>query len=137
MTVTTRQAAEPPTSKRRYHSPLRAAHAEATRRRITEAGLRLFSEQGIDATSIGELARAAGVSPETVYSTFGTKEGVLEAVAAMVARERFPFEAWERGAAERAGDAAAQLELLVDILGDFYAASADVLAMFGHGSAVV
>jgi AcrR family transcriptional regulator len=125
------------TSKRRYHSPLRASQAEATRRRVIEAGLELFSTHGIDGTSVGQLARAAGVSPETIYSTFGSKEGVLTAVAVMVARERFPQEAWERGSAERASDPWAQLEFLVDLFGDFYAANADVLGMFGHGGSAV
>src|SRR5262245_51446376 len=102
------------TSKRRYHSPLRAAQAEATRRRVIDAALELFSTRGFDATSVNELARAAGVSPETVYSGFGSKEGVLAAVVEVVARERFPLEAWERGAEEHEGDVRAQLELLVD-----------------------
>ena len=125
------------TSKRRYHSPLRAAQAEATRRRVLDAGLDLFGKKGVDATRIGELARTAGVAPETIYAAFGSKEGVLTAIAVMVARERFPQEAWERGSAERTGDPRAQLELLVDIVGDFYAASADILGMFSHGGAAV
>jgi AcrR family transcriptional regulator len=125
------------TSKRRYHSPLRAAQAEATRRRVVDAGLGLFSRHGVDGTSIGQLAKAAGVAPETIYASFGSKEGVLTAIAVTVARERFPQEAWERGSAERAGDPRAQLALLVDLLGDFYAANADVLGMFGHGGSAV
>src|SRR5262245_15046028 len=117
------------TSKRRYHSPLRAAQAEATRRRVIDAGLELFSTQGVDGTSIGQIARSAGVAPETIYAGFGSKEGVLTAIAVTVARERFPQEQWERGSAERAGDPRAQLELLVDLMGDFYDRNADVLGM--------
>jgi AcrR family transcriptional regulator len=116
---------------------LRAAQAEATRRRVVDAGLELFSTRGVDGTSIGQLARAAGVAPETIYAGFGSKEGVLTAIAVTVARDRFPQEAWERGAAARAGDPRAQLELIVDLISDFYAANADILQMFGHGGSAV
>jgi len=47
---------------------------------MVDAAWDLFVEQGYAATSITEIARTAGVSPETVYAAFGTKREVLRAV---------------------------------------------------------
>lgn len=47
---------------------------------IVEAALRLFGERGIDATSLREVAKAAGVSPALVVHHFGSKEGLVRAV---------------------------------------------------------
>lgn len=43
---------------------------------ITEAG-RLFAARGFQATTMDEIAAAAGVSPATLYNYFGTKNTVL------------------------------------------------------------
>ena len=64
--------------KRPYRSPLREAQAEATRQRILEAGLALFAERGYPGTSVVEIARAAGVSPETIYASVGSKRGIID-----------------------------------------------------------
>jgi AcrR family transcriptional regulator len=47
---------------------------------IIQAAIRLFGERGIDATSLREVARAAGVSPALVVHHFGSKEGLVSAV---------------------------------------------------------
>lgn len=49
-----------------------------------EAALRLFSEQGYDATPVGEIEQAAGLTPRAggFYRHFPSKEAVLEAVLA-------------------------------------------------------
>jgi AcrR family transcriptional regulator len=66
--------------KRGYRSPLRAEQARQTRRRIVEAAQRLFLAQGYPATSVEAIAAAAKVSPDTVYSVFGTKRNLLKQV---------------------------------------------------------
>jgi AcrR family transcriptional regulator len=66
--------------KRRYRSPLRQAQAEATRQRILDAGLELFAKRGYAATSIARIARVAGVSPETIYASVGSKRGIIDAL---------------------------------------------------------
>ncbi|HWA53769.1 MAG TPA: helix-turn-helix domain-containing protein [Solirubrobacterales bacterium] len=47
---------------------------------IVEAALRAFGERGIEATSLREVAKAAGVSPALVVHHFGGKEGLVAAV---------------------------------------------------------
>ena len=66
--------------KRPYRSPQRDRQREETRAAVVDAAWDLFVEQGYAATSIAEIARTAGVSPETVYATFGTKREVLRVV---------------------------------------------------------
>src|SRR3954453_5422128 len=68
-------------SKRRaYRSPVREQQREETRAAVVGAASQLFVELGYAGTSITEIARAADVSPETVYAVFGTKREVLRAV---------------------------------------------------------
>ena len=47
---------------------------------MIESAARLFLEKGYPATTIAAVARAAGVAPDTVYSTFGNKLALLKAV---------------------------------------------------------
>ena len=54
--------------------------AAATRNRVLDAAKSLFSERGVDAVRIAELAAHAGVSPSTIYGSFKSKEGVLRAL---------------------------------------------------------
>jgi AcrR family transcriptional regulator len=64
--------------KRPYHSPLRQEQAQATRTRIMDSALELFSAQGYGSTSIAAIAREAGVVPETIYAAFGSKRGIID-----------------------------------------------------------
>jgi AcrR family transcriptional regulator len=67
-----------PSSPRRYDSSRRRAQAEARQRGVLAAATELFLEQGYGATSIDQIARAADVSPQSVYATFESKAGILE-----------------------------------------------------------
>ena len=71
-------------STRSYTSPLRAAQAQETRRRVLAAARDLFVAQGYPATTIAAVARRAEVSPDTVYSTFGSKTALLKEVLDVV-----------------------------------------------------
>lgn len=64
-------------AKRRYESPLRAAQAEQTRALVLKAATQLFEERAWNGTGMREVAQAAGVSIETVYSNFGSKAELL------------------------------------------------------------
>lgn len=52
----------------------------AKRQAILAAAKGLFFQNGFDATTIEEIAAAAGVSKVTVYGHFGDKESILEGV---------------------------------------------------------
>jgi AcrR family transcriptional regulator len=50
---------------------------EATHRRIYDAALRLFQEEGFDRVNVGQLAKAAGVSVPTFYAHYPSKEHIV------------------------------------------------------------
>lgn len=66
--------------KRRYDSSRRQQQATENRRAVVAAAQRMFVERGYAATTVGEIAAAAGVSPETVYKAFRNKPGLIKAV---------------------------------------------------------
>jgi AcrR family transcriptional regulator len=70
--------AQPP-SKRAYNSAGRQARAAELRRRVVAAAHDLFVARGFAATTVADVAAAAGVSPPTVFSGFGSKAGLLRA----------------------------------------------------------
>jgi AcrR family transcriptional regulator len=112
------------TSTRRYESPLRAAQAEQTRRRVVTAGSRLLTEKGWAGTSMREVAREAGVSVETIYATVGSKPDLLKVAldvatvgddAPVPLAERPAFQRMASGS--RRGRLVAAAELMVEING--------------------
>ncbi len=69
-----------PKSKRQYNSTRRQAQARETRRQIIEAARQLFIEYGYAGATIDAIAQEAGVAPETIFATFGSKRAILAAV---------------------------------------------------------
>jgi AcrR family transcriptional regulator len=65
---------------RAYDSSSRAAQALETRRRIVETAGRLLLDGGYAKMTVADLARAADVSPQTVYNSIGGKAEVVKAV---------------------------------------------------------
>jgi AcrR family transcriptional regulator len=63
-----------------YTSELRSTQAEETRRRLIQAGRRLFATKGYSATSVHDLASEAGVAVQTIYSSLGGKKAILLAL---------------------------------------------------------
>lgn len=72
--------ARPQRQRRSYHSPHRERQAAQTRRAVLAAAAELFNRCGWAGTGIRDVAAAAGVSVETVYSTVGSKADLLVAV---------------------------------------------------------
>jgi AcrR family transcriptional regulator len=56
---------------------LRARKRQETLERIAETALRLFSENGYDATTLDDIAAAAGISRRTFFYYFKSKEEIL------------------------------------------------------------
>jgi len=56
---------------------LRARKRRQTRQRIAEAGLRLFLENGFEATTLDAIAAAADISRRTLFHYFDSKEAIL------------------------------------------------------------
>ncbi len=67
-------------STRAYDNSKRTEAARLTRARILAAAREQFLVAGYHDTSMTTLARAAGVSPQTIYNTIGGKAEVLKAV---------------------------------------------------------
>lgn len=53
---------------------------EDKQERLKEAMVRLILEEGIDGTSVSKIAKAAGVSPATIYVYYESKEDMLTEV---------------------------------------------------------
>ncbi|MFI8523292.1 TetR/AcrR family transcriptional regulator [Promicromonospora sukumoe] len=62
---------------RPYRSAVREQAAASTRAAILDAAETLFAQDGYARVTIGRIAQAAGVSPNTVYVAFGTKVGLV------------------------------------------------------------
>lgn len=62
---------------RPYNSLVRQKQAEETKNRIADAAEVLIKEQGYENTTIGAIAKSAGVATQTVYAIFNSKQGIL------------------------------------------------------------
>ena len=58
----------------------RAESRELTRKRLLDAAERLFARHGFDATSVDDVAEAAGFSKGALYYNFESKDELLEAL---------------------------------------------------------
>lgn len=110
-------------STRVYRSALRDESARRTRRAIVAAASELFVTRGFAATSLAQVARAAGVARPTVFAAFGSKTALLrqvldEALAGddepVPVRERPWFQpVWRASSHESALDAYADVCVLI------------------------
>jgi AcrR family transcriptional regulator len=66
--------------RRPYDARRRREAAEASRKEVLAQSRRLFLEGGYGRTTIASIARAAGVSQESVYKGFGGKPGLVRAI---------------------------------------------------------
>jgi AcrR family transcriptional regulator len=57
--------------------PLRERKKRETRQRISDIATDLIGKRGFDAVTVAEIARAAGVSPMTVFNYFPRKEDLF------------------------------------------------------------
>lgn len=85
-------------------------HLAARRSGILRAALRCFSRNGLHATSMKDICRAANLSPGAVYRYFESKEKIVEALADMAGERIYAFL-----------ESAADEELTPDTLGELLA----------------
>lgn len=89
----------------------RRVRGEETRERVVAAALALFARQGYAATSMSQIAGAAGVRSQSIYHAFGSKEGLLAAAMDRAGEDFFH----ELGPAIAAGDPGRSIELVREI----------------------
>jgi AcrR family transcriptional regulator len=120
---------------RRYNAERRQAGARETRERIAQAARDLFGARGYGATSMAQLARAANVSPQTVYAVFGSKLAILNALLHTIELEaEQPLLLSE--VRRTRGDARGQIALFAGFLRQLFERGADVLAILRGAGAV-
>ncbi|MCV7230078.1 helix-turn-helix domain-containing protein [Mycolicibacterium komossense] len=59
---------------------VRQARSEATRRKILDAAIELFSEVGFAATSLGDIIERAEMTKGALYYHFESKESLASAI---------------------------------------------------------
>lgn len=69
-----------PSGRKAYDASGRRAAARRNRAVVLRACRELLSAEGYRATTIRAVAARAGVSPEMVYKTYGTKAGLMKAL---------------------------------------------------------
>jgi AcrR family transcriptional regulator len=71
------------------------ARSERSRRQILDGALKLFSHRGYGATSVDDIAEAAGVSKGNIYHHFPDKESIFRALLdryfEVMSKPDFPF----------------------------------------------
>ncbi|MEO3868101.1 helix-turn-helix domain-containing protein [Nonomuraea sp. B12E4] len=70
---------------------------EDTRARIQEIALRLFTEQGYEATSLREIAEELGVTKAALYYHFKTKDDIVTSLVDLRVAELEGLLEWARG----------------------------------------
>lgn len=60
---------------------------EDTKQKILDEALRLFSERGYDAVSVGEIAQAVGVKAPSLYNHFPGKQAIFDAIVESTAAQ--------------------------------------------------
>lgn len=117
--------------KRKYASSRRADQAAGTRDEVIAAARAQFIAAGWQGTTIARIARAAGVSNETIYSVFGTKQAVLRAVLERALRRSEPNVPFLDQAGPRAiaagADQHTQIALFVRDIADVLGYMADLM----------
>jgi AcrR family transcriptional regulator len=114
-----------------YNSPLREEQARRTRKRILGAARQTFREQGYGATTLADIARAAGVAEPTVRATFKTKPNLVEHLLRLAIRgSDDELELQQRDAFQQmiaASDADTLLDRLADLALSVHSRSWDVM----------
>jgi AcrR family transcriptional regulator len=113
---------------------LRDRREALTLRTILTAARGLFAERGYARTPIREIAKQAGVAPQTIYAHFGSKAGVLTGLVDLMDEEAGLPELMAE--AETTTDPVELLGLLARASRQVRERCGDIVAMLGSGAAV-
>jgi TetR/AcrR family transcriptional regulator, regulator of cefoperazone and chloramphenicol sensitivity len=75
-------------------STLRERHAALTRSVILDVARGRFAQQGYAAAGVRQIAEEAGVSVQTLYSAFGSKQGILMALVDLAREQTGGLQTW-------------------------------------------
>jgi TetR/AcrR family transcriptional regulator, regulator of cefoperazone and chloramphenicol sensitivity len=114
-------------------STLRERHAALTRSVILEVARRRFAEQGFAATSVRPIAEEAGVSVQTLYTAFGSKQGLLLALVDTIREQTDAPGTWER--IQRSDDPLEIVGLAAHIRRQILERCGDIVITFREGAA--
>ncbi len=90
----------------------------ATRQSILEAARKLFAQQGFEAATTRDIARAAGIGVGTLFNYFPTKEAIAVALVG---------EAWSKAAAAFAGNCSQPADSSLSLEEELFAHVAAIL----------
>ena len=114
-------------------SSLRERHAALTRSVILDVARRRFAEQGFAATAVRPIAEEAGVSVQTLYSTFGSKQGLLLALVDTIREQTDAPSTWAR--IGQSDDPDEVVALAAGIRRQILERCGDIVATFREGAA--
>jgi len=123
---------------RPYRSEVRARRARETRQRILDAATASFAERGWTATSMRDVADAAGVSVETVYKNFESKVELLHRVVDVIVvgdDEPVPLAQREAYLAMATGDVAQRVHAAAALVTTINARQAPILPAMREAAA--
>ena len=109
--------------KRSYNQKARAESAAETRRRVIEVTRDLLTRSPLESVSLPAIAAEAGVARSTVYTIFGSREGLMVAVAEDLL-ERGGFA--RIGQALRGPDVVRAFEVSMDVAMELYSQEHEV-----------
>ena len=116
--------------KRKYDSELRSSRAADTRLRIQQTARRLIAASGFEGTTITAIAEDAGVSPQTVYSVFGSKAAIVASMLTHLEEEA--GEADSLAALMAEPDPRGQLRVFSEWIRRLFDMSADIFTIVAH-----
>jgi AcrR family transcriptional regulator len=128
--------AAPPT--RTYDSSRRRSTAARTRESVFAAAAELFATRGWAATGMRDIAKAAGVSVETVYSAAGSKRALLlRTIDIAIVGDDEPVPLAARPAFRAVGDGARAERVAAgaDLIATRHEHLAPLLRAFAHAAA--
>ena len=125
-----------PATRRPYDASKRQENARRNRQAVLEAGRELLLRDGYQATTIRAVAERAGVSPDTVYKSFGNKQRLMKAVYDVaLAGDDEPVPIGQRPAVRRVlaeSDPARKIELYAAFVTDLLERIGGLLAVLAE-----